>query len=135
MAYHDSIIKHFENPSNVGSMDKNEKDVGIALEGAPVCGDVIKLSLKFQKKSDFDHENNNITEEIGLNDNCDLSEDDSLVIVDAKFKTFGCGSAIASSSLLTEWVKGKTVSDVLKIKNSDQKRQKTIPHFFLFFFF
>ena len=91
MAYSEKVIEHYENPRNVGSMDKNDPSVGTGLVGAPACGDVMKLQLK-----------------IG----------DDGVIQDAKFKTFGCGSAIASSSLATEWLKGKTVDEAETIKNS-----------------
>ncbi len=91
MPYSDKVIDHYNNPRNVGSFDKNEKDVGTGIVGAPECGDVMKLQLKVENG----------------------------VIVDAKFKTFGCGSAIASSSLATEWVKGKTIDEAMKIKNTD----------------
>ena len=89
--YHKNIINHFENPKNVGSFDNNLKNVGTGLVGAPACGDVMKLSIK-------------------IKDN---------IIIDSKFKTFGCGSAIASSSIATEWIKGKHINDALKIKNTD----------------
>lgn len=91
MSYSDEVIEHFNNPKNVGSFKKDEKDVGTGIVGAPECGDVMKLQLKI----------------------------DNGVIVDAKFKTFGCGSAIASSSLATEWVKGKTIDEALTIKNTE----------------
>jgi nitrogen fixation NifU-like protein len=91
MAYGDKVLDHYENPRNVGSMDKNDPNVGTGLVGAPACGDVMRLQVK-------------------------ISDDGK--IEDAKFKTFGCGSAIASSSLITEWVKGKTVDDALTIKNT-----------------
>jgi nitrogen fixation NifU-like protein len=100
MAYSDKVIDHFENPKNVGSFDKSEKGIGTGIVGAPACGDVMKLQLK-------------------INDNG--------VIEDAKFKTFGCGSAIASSSLVTEWVKGKTVEDAGMIKNSEIARELCLP--------
>ncbi|NDC23576.1 MAG: Fe-S cluster assembly scaffold IscU, partial [Proteobacteria bacterium] len=89
MAYGPKVIDHFNNPRNVGALDKNDPTVGTGVVGAPECGDVMKLQLKIN---------------------------DANVVEDAKFKTFGCGSAIASSSLATEWVKGKTVDEVLKIK-------------------
>jgi len=92
-SYHDAIIEHYENPRNVGSLSKDSTHVGTGLVGAPACGDVMKLQIE-------------VDEETG-------------VITDSKFKTFGCGSAIASSSVATEWVKGKTVDEVLGIKNSD----------------
>ncbi len=92
MAYSDKVIDHYENPRNVGSLDKEAADVGTGLVGAPACGDVMKLQIR-------------------------VSEDG--VIEDARFKTFGCGSAIASSSLVTEWVKGKTVDEAMQIKNTD----------------
>ena len=91
MAYSDKVIDHYENPRNVGSMDKNDSDVGTGMVGAPACGDVMKLQIKVSKNG---------------------------VIEDAKFKTYGCGSAIASSSLVTEWVKGKSLDDAVKIQNS-----------------
>ena len=91
MAYSEKVIEHYENPRNVGSLDKNDESVGTGLVGAPACGDVMRLQIK-----------------VG----------DDGVIQDAKFKTFGCGSAIASSSLATEWLKGKTVDEAETIKNS-----------------
>lgn len=100
MAYSDKVIDHYNNPRNVGSFDKNATDVGTGLVGAPECGDVMKLQLKINKEG---------------------------VIEDAKFKTFGCGSAIASSSLATEWVKGKTVNEALEIKNTDIVRELNLP--------
>ncbi len=93
MAYSDKVLDHYTNPRNVGSMDKNATDVGTGLVGAPECGDVMKLQIKVNP--------------------------DTNVIEDAKFKTFGCGSAIASCSLATEWVKGKTIDEALEIKNTD----------------
>jgi len=98
--YHKNVIDHYENPRNVGSMDKNDLDVGTGLVGAPACGDVMKLQIK-------------------VNDNGE--------IIDAKFKTFGCGSAIASSSLATEWIKGKQVNDASKIKNTDIAKELSLP--------
>ncbi|KAL3764902.1 hypothetical protein ACHAW5_003551 [Stephanodiscus triporus] len=98
--YHENIIEHYENPRNVGSLDKNDDDVGTGLVGAPACGDVMKLQIKVD-------ENGNIQE--------------------SKFKTFGCGSAIASSSVATEWVKGKHVDDVLAIKNTDIAAHLKLP--------
>lgn len=100
MAYSDKVIDHYNNPRNVGSFDKNATDVGTGLVGAPECGDVMKLQLKINKEG---------------------------VIEDAKFKTFGCGSAIASSSLATEWVKGKTIDEALDIKNTDIVRELNLP--------
>lgn len=100
MAYSDKVLDHYQNPRNVGSLDKKDKDVGTGLVGAPECGDVMKLQLKIN--------------------------DDGL-IEDAKFKTFGCGSAIASSSLATEWVKGKTVDEALAIKNTDIVKELALP--------
>jgi len=91
MAYSEKVIEHYENPRNVGTLDKNDEHVGTGLVGAPACGDVMRLQIKVN---------------------------DSGVIEDAKFKTFGCGSAIASSSLATEWLKGKTVDEAETIKNS-----------------
>src|SRR5260370_41955072 len=93
MSYSDKVLDHYSNPRNVGSMDKSSADVGTGLVGAPECGDVMKLQIKVNR--------------------------DTNVIEDAKFKTFGCGSAIASSSLATKWVKGKTVAEALTIKNMD----------------
>lgn len=100
MAYGPKVIDHFNNPRNVGSLDKNDPNVGTGVVGAPECGDVMKLQLKINEA--------NIVEE-------------------AKFKTFGCGSAIASSSLATEWVKGKTVDEVLTIKNTDIVNELALP--------
>ena len=100
MAYSDKLIDHYEHPRNVGSLDKNDPDVGTGLVGAPACGDVMKLQIRVS---------------------------DSGVIEDAKFKTFGCGSAIASSSLVTEWVKGKTVEEALTIKNTDVANELNLP--------
>jgi Fe-S cluster assembly scaffold IscU len=100
MAYSGKVIDHYQNPRNVGSFDKNDPTVGTGIVGAPECGDVMKLQIK-----------------------CD--EDGR--IVDAKFKTFGCGSAIASSSLATEWVKGKTVDEALEIKNTEIVKELSLP--------
>ena len=100
MAYGKKLIDHFENPRNVGSFDKNDSNIGTGLVGAPSCGDVMKLQLKINKDN---------------------------IIEDAKFKTFGCGSAIASSSLVTEWVKGKTIDEATKIKNSDIVEHLSLP--------
>jgi len=101
MAYSDKVIDHYENPRNVGSLDKSSKDVGTGMVGAPECGDVMKLQVKVNP--------------------------DTGVIEDAKFKTFGCGSAIASSSLATEWLKGKTVDQALEIKNTDIVNELSLP--------
>jgi nitrogen fixation NifU-like protein len=100
MPYSDKVLEHYERPKNVGSLDKNDPTVGTGIVGAPECGDVMKLQLK-----------------IGPNN----------VVEDAKFKTFGCGSAIASSSLATEWVKGKTVEEALEIKNTDIVNELSLP--------
>jgi len=100
MAYSEKVLDHYQNPRNVGSFDKEDEDVGTGLVGAPECGDVMKLQLKIN--------------------------DDGL-IEDAKFKTFGCGSAIASSSLATEWVKGKTVEEALEIRNTDIVKELALP--------
>ncbi len=100
MAYSDKVIDHYENPRNVGSLSKSDRTVGTGIVGAPECGDVMKLQIK-----------------VG----------DDGVIEDAKFKTFGCGSAIASSSLATEWVKGKTVDEALEIKNTDIVEELSLP--------
>ncbi|KAF5280334.1 hypothetical protein FQR65_LT03143 [Abscondita terminalis] len=99
-SYHPNVIDHYENPRNVGSLDKSDANVGTGLVGAPACGDVMKLQIKVD-------ENGKIT--------------------DAKFKTFGCGSAIASSSLATEWVKGKTVDQALQLKNTDIAKELSLP--------
>lgn len=99
-AYHKNVVEHYERPRNVGSLDKADPDVGTGLVGAPACGDVMKLQIKV---------------------------DEHGTIVDSKFKTFGCGSAIASSSVATEWVKGKTIDEVLKIKNSDIAKHLSLP--------
>jgi nitrogen fixation NifU-like protein len=101
MAYSDKVVDHYNNPRNVGSFKKDEEDVGTGLVGAPECGDVMKLQIKV--------------------------DDASGVIEEAKFKTFGCGSAIASSSLATEWVKGKTVEEALEIKNTDIVKELSLP--------
>jgi len=100
MAYGEKVLDHYENPRNVGSMDKEDTTVGTGMVGAPACGDVMKLQIK-----------------VGENG----------VIEDAKFKTYGCGSAIASSSLLTEWVKGKTLDEAGEIKNSDIAEELALP--------
>jgi Fe-S cluster assembly scaffold IscU len=101
MAYSDKVIDHYNNPRNVGSLDKSSADVGTGLVGAPECGDVMKLQIKVNPQTN--------------------------VIEDAKFKTFGCGSAIASSSLATEWVKGKTVDEALAIKNTEIVKELSLP--------
>lgn len=101
MAYGPKVIDHFNNPRNVGSFDKGDKAVGTGIVGAPECGDVMKLQIKINSETH--------------------------VVEDARFKTFGCGSAIASSSLATEWVKGKTVDEVLQIKNSDIVNELSLP--------
>jgi nitrogen fixation NifU-like protein len=101
MAYSDKVIDHYNNPRNVGALPKEDPTVGTGLVGAPECGDVMKLQIK-------------VNEESG-------------VIEDAKFKTFGCGSAIASSSLATEWVKGKTLAEALAIKNTDIVKELSLP--------
>ena len=100
MTYSKQLLEHYENPKNVGSMDKEDKDVGTGLVGAPACGDVMKLQIK-----------------VG----------DNSVIEDAKFKTFGCGSAIASSSLVTEWVKGKKIDEADEIKNTEIANHLALP--------
>ncbi|KAG4065526.1 hypothetical protein HA402_013296 [Bradysia odoriphaga] len=98
--YHANVLEHYENPRNVGSLDKKDASVGTGLVGAPACGDVMKLQIKV---------------------------DDNGKIIDAKFKTFGCGSAIASSSLATEWVKGKTIDEAGKLKNTDIAKELSLP--------
>ncbi len=100
MSYSTKVIDHYENPRNVGSLDRNDPDVGTGLVGAPACGDVMKLQIKVNAEG---------------------------VIEDARFKTFGCGSAIASSSLVTEWVKGRTVDQALSITNRDVARELDLP--------
>jgi len=100
MAYSEKVIEHYENPRNVGTMDKNDPNVGTGLVGAPACGDVMRLQIK-------------------------ITDDGR--IEDAKFKTFGCGSAIASSSLVTEWVKGKTLEEAMTIKNTDVAKELALP--------
>jgi nitrogen fixation protein NifU and related proteins len=100
MAYSEKVLDHYNNPRNVGSLDKRDRSVGTGMVGAPECGDVMKLQVK-------------------------VGEDG--VIEDARFKTFGCGSAIASSSLATEWLKGKTVDEALTIKNSDIVNELSLP--------
>jgi nitrogen fixation protein NifU and related proteins len=106
MAYSNKVIDHYENPRNVGSLPKEDPNVGTGLVGAPECGDVMKLQVKV---------------------NPDTGVIDTGVIDDAKFKTFGCGSAIASSSLATEWLKGKTVDQALAIKNTDIVTELSLP--------
>jgi len=101
MSYSDKVIDHYENPRNVGSFDKTDTDVGTGMVGAPACGDVMKLQIK------VDH--------------------DTGIITDAKFKTYGCGSAIASSSLVTEWLKGKNLDEAQAIKNSDIATELALP--------
>jgi len=101
MAYSDKVIDHYENPRNVGTLDKTDEAVGTGLVGAPACGDVMRLQLRINPETD--------------------------VIEDAKFKTFGCGSAIASSSLVTEWVKGKTVSEAMELKNTQIVEELNLP--------
>ena len=100
MAYSDKVIDHYENPRNVGKFDEKDTDIGTGMVGAPACGDVMRLQIK-----------------VG----------DDGIIKDAKFKTYGCGSAIASSSLLTEWVKGKSLSDATAIKNSEIAEELSLP--------
>jgi Fe-S cluster assembly scaffold IscU len=101
MAYTNKVIEHYENPKNVGALDKNAQNVGTGLVGAPECGDVMKLQVEIDQQTG--------------------------VIKDAKFKTFGCGSAIASSSLATEWIKGKTIEQALAIKNTDIVEELSLP--------
>ena len=100
MAYTKEVLDHYENPRNVGSMDKDDQSVGPGLVGAPACGDVMKLQIKVSAEG---------------------------IIEDAKFKTFGCGSAIASSSLITEWVKGKSIEDAQAIKNTEIAKHLALP--------
>ncbi|MDA8786042.1 Fe-S cluster assembly scaffold IscU [Porticoccaceae bacterium] len=100
MAYSDKVIDHYENPRNVGKLDDSSKNVGTGMVGAPACGDVMRLQIKVN---------------------------DDGIIEDAKFKTYGCGSAIASSSLLTEWVKGKSIDDAEQIKNTEIAEELALP--------
>ena len=100
MAYSEKVIDHYENPRNVGSFDKNDDDVGTGMVGAPACGDVMKLQIKVNENG---------------------------IISDARFKTYGCGSAIASSSLVTEWVKGKTLDEAQEIKNTTIAEELALP--------
>lgn len=100
MAYSDKVLDHYENPRNVGSLDKNDPQVGTGMVGAPACGDVMKLMIKVN---------------------------DDGIIEDAKFKTYGCGSAIASSSLVTEWLKGRTIDEAYAIKNSEIAEELALP--------
>jgi nitrogen fixation NifU-like protein len=99
MSYSDKVIDHYENPRNVGSLDKTDPSVGTGMVGAPACGDVMKLQIKVEEG----------------------------IITDAKFKTYGCGSAIASSSLVTEWVKGRTIDQAAEIKNSEIAMELALP--------
>ena len=101
MAYSDKVVDHYNNPRNVGTLDKGAQEVGTGLVGAPECGDVMRLQIKVNPETQ--------------------------VIEEAKFKTFGCGSAIASSSLATEWIKGRTVEDALAIKNTDIVKELSLP--------
>ena len=101
MAYSDKVVDHYENPRNVGSFDKSDPSIGTGMVGAPACGDVMKLQIKV--------------------------DDVTGIITDAKFKTYGCGSAIASSSLITEWVKGKTLNQAGSIKNSEIAEELALP--------
>lgn len=101
MAYTQKVVDHYENPRNVGSLDKSQANVGTGLVGAPECGDVMKLQVEIDEKTQ--------------------------TITDAKFKTFGCGSAIASSSLATEWIKGKTIDQALAIKNTEIVEELSLP--------
>jgi nitrogen fixation protein NifU and related proteins len=101
MAYSNAVLDHYENPRNVGSLDKTDPTVGTGMVGAPACGDVMKLQIKINPETN--------------------------IIEDAKFKTYGCGSAIASSSLVTEWLKGRTIDDATKIKNSDIATELALP--------
>jgi len=100
MAYSEKVVDHYENPRNVGSFDKGDDSIGTGLVGAPACGDVMKLQIKVNEQG---------------------------VIEDARFKTFGCGSAIASSSLITEWVKGKSLDDAMAIKNTEIAAELALP--------
>ena len=100
MAYSDKVIDHYENPRNVGSLNKEDPNVGTGMVGAPACGDVMKLQIKVNQQG---------------------------IIEEAKFKTYGCGSAIASSSLITEWVKGKSVEDAAKIRNTEIASELSLP--------
>ncbi len=100
MAYSDKVLDHYENPRNVGTFDKDDPDIGTGMVGAPACGDVMKLQIKVSEQG---------------------------VIEDAKFKTYGCGSAIASSSLVTEWLKGKTLTQALEIKNTEIAEELALP--------
>jgi nitrogen fixation NifU-like protein len=100
MAYSDAVLDHYENPRNVGSFDKNDTDVGTGMVGAPACGDVMKLQIKVNNEG---------------------------IITDAKFKTYGCGSAIASSSLATEWLKGRTLDSASQIKNTEIAQELALP--------
>jgi nitrogen fixation NifU-like protein len=101
MAYSDKVVDHYNNPRNVGTLDKSSEDVGTGLVGAPECGDVMRLQIRVNPETQ--------------------------VIEEAKFKTFGCGSAIASSSLATEWIKGRTVDDAMAIKNTDIVKELSLP--------
>ncbi len=101
MAYSDKVIDHYENPRNVGTLDKDDPSVGTGLVGAPACGDVMRLQLKINPETE--------------------------IVEDAKFKTFGCGSAIASSSLVTEWVKGKTIDEAMALQNTQIVEELNLP--------
>ncbi len=128
--YDKKVVDHYENPRNVGSLDKNSPDVGTGIVGAPECGDVMKLQIKVALRHDCGTCKNswvgNVQETMCRQ--CNGTElCVSEIIEDAKFKTFGCGSAIASSSLATEWLKGKTLAEADKIKNTDIVRELSLP--------
>ncbi|MBN2689279.1 MAG: Fe-S cluster assembly scaffold IscU [Gammaproteobacteria bacterium] len=103
MQYDKRVIEHFESPKNIGTLDENDKNVGTGMIGSPACGDVMKLQIKVKK------------------------ENGKEIIEDVKFKTYGCGSAIASSSLATEWIKGKTIEEALQVKDKDIARELKLP--------
>jgi len=130
MAYSSKVIDHYNNPRNVGSLPKDDPNVGTGLVGAPECGDVMKLQVKVQRRHqclDCNHTWDAEFQESTCR-NCSSNKlNVSDTITDSKFKTFGCGSAIASSSLATEWLKGKTVEEALAIKNTDIVEELSLP--------
>lgn len=130
MAYSDKVIDHYQNPRNLGSLDKFDARVGTGVVGAPECGDVMKLQILIVCRHtcrDCKHIWNAELQEASCRQCRSSMLDAEEVVRDAKFKTFGCGSAIASSSLTTEWVKGKTLAEILQIKNTDIVKELNLP--------
>ena len=130
MAYSDKVIDHYQNPRNLGSLDKSDLRVGTGVVGAPECGDVMKLQILVVCRHTC-HDCNHTWDAESRETTCRQCQGSLLsieeIVQDAKFKTFGCGSAIASSSLATEWVKGKTLAEILQIKNTDIVKELNLP--------